>query len=562
MIALGSKLKNNWRVHTRIYTIAGLFLLLYGAVLYRLYDLQIVNSARLKARAASQYDDIRLLAPTRGTISITDKNGSDIPIAVNVAYPVIFAVPSELDDVAEAVERIGDILGQDKDILKKKFAQQKNLYVVLSHRADEASIKKFEEAAIKGVYVNEEEGRFYPLHTLAAHVVGFVGFDEEDRMSGRYGIEFMDDLRLRGFSGKRNDAGLVRATHGEDIKLTIDRNIEEKAEEILGKLVSTHNAEGGTIIVQEPKTGKIIAFANNPVFDPNEYGKYGIEIFLNTGVQAIYEPGSIMKLVTMAAGIDAGAITPETTFYDTGELPFAGHIIRNWDLLSHGLVTMTEVIAESINTGAAFVGKALGNVRFLEYLKKFGLNEKTGVDLPGEVSGTLKNLEKNKNPVDFATASFGQGIAVTPISLITAISVIANGGNLMRPYIERGTTPKVRRRVIDEETATKVTRMMIAAVKHGKIADIPGYDVAAKTGTAQFPDFKNGGYTEDVINSYAGYIPAFDPRFTILVKLNKPAGAPLAGGTVVPAFRELAEFILDYYNIPPNKKIETRNPKS
>ena len=306
------------------------------------------------------------------------------------------------------------------------------------------------------------------------------------------------------------------------------------------------------MIVEDPKTGKILAMANFPKFNPNSYGEYEIKNFLNPAVQAIYEPGSVMKLITMSAGIDSGKITPETTYFDTGSVILNARTIKNFDSKKYGNISMTNVIERSVNTGAVFAQRAMGRDTFYNYLVDFGFNNKTGIDLPGEISGGLKILERNARDINFATASFGQGVSVTPIALISAISAIANDGVMMRPYVNADIGSETVGRVISEDTSLKVRKMMVAAVNTNEIARISGYNVAGKTGTAQVPDFKRGGYTDEVINTYIGFAPAYSPRFVILVKLDKPYGGPQAGLTVVPAFRDLAQFILNYYNVPPD----------
>ena len=372
-------------------------------------------------------------------------------------------------------------------------------------------------------------------------------------MKGRYGIERQFDAELKGTPGSIREGAMADPEQGRDIALTLDIAIQEQAESVLKALVKGKGAVGGSVIVADPMTGKVLAMASAPDFDPNSYGKFPVSAFTNPAVQARYEPGSVFKVLTAAIGIDTGAITPETTYYDTGKLTFKdGKVVRNWDLKAHGLMTMTNVIEESLNTGAAFMETKIGNGPFYDYLLKFGLNEITGIGLPGEVSGNLKNIKTHTADIDFAAASFGQGVAVTPIQLITAVSAIANGGMLMRPWIVASGKPEAVRRVLSEDAAKKTAAMMRSAVEKAKVARIRDYSVAGKTGTAQAVDFVRGGYAKDVINTYVGFAPVSAPRFIILIKLDKPAGAPLAGTTVVPAFRELAEFILHYYDIPPD----------
>ncbi|MBI2406375.1 MAG: penicillin-binding protein 2 [Candidatus Harrisonbacteria bacterium] len=523
---------------------------LYAAAIGNLYHLQIAKGKYYAARAESQHRLAGYLSPSRGGIYLTDKYGNSIPAAINKSYPTIFAVPKEIEDVAEGSALVASVLNLDGEKIQRAFGKSNELYKLLVKKATEEEVRKVKDANIRGVYVDTDEARYYPFGGLAAHVLGFVGSGSDGKEIGRYGIEAQFDDALAGTPGAVSGDKIEKPTPGKDVLLTIDRNVQFTAEEILARLVKTYGAAGGSVIVEDPKTGKMLALASEPTFDPNTYAMSPVEVFLNPAAQSLYEPGSIMKVVTMAAALDAGKITPDTAFYDVGFLTLNGKTIRNWDLKAYGALTMTGVIEHSVNTGAAFAEQKLGHARFRQYLVNFGLSEPTNIGLPGELAGNLRNLAKNARDINFATASFGQGISVTPMELISAISAIANGGLLMQPYLQAGQSPKLVRRVISKTAAEETTRMMVSAVKGAKIADMPGYTVAGKTGTAQVAE--RGGYGEDVINTYAGFAPAYDPKFVILIKLDKPKGAPLAGVTVVPAFRELAEFLLQYYNVPPD----------
>ena len=509
----------------------------YSSLVYNIYNLQVKKGSYYAARAASRSQGVNFLNPERGIIYFTDKNDNVIPAAMNKEYPTIFAVPKEIGDLDEAVESLRAIVGIDKDKLKTMLSKPNDLYELLATKASEEQVQKIRGLNMKGVYIENENFRFYPFGALGAQLLGFIGQNEESsELAGRYGLEFYYNRFLQ-------------TSH---LYSTIDRNIQAQAEKILESVIKKYSAAGGTVIVQEPKTGKILALGNYPAFDPNNYSKSNLKNFVNPATQGIYEPGSVFKVITMAAGIDSGKITPNSTYYDSGSVTLNGKTIKNWDLKAHGTVTMANVIEQSINTGAAFAARKTGLEDFHDYLVKFGFGEVTGIGLPGEIAGSINNLTANAREIDLATAAFGQGVSVTPIELVNAISAIANNGILMRPYLNQETRPEEIGRVISGETAKQVAAMMASAVKKAEIAQIPKYEVAGKTGTAQIPDFKHGGYSNEFIHSYVGFAPASDPRFTILIKVDKPRGAPLAGTTVVPAFRELAEFILNYYNIPPD----------
>ena len=534
----------NWRVTFIIFIFGGIFLL----IIANLYSVQINKGNVYTAQGQNQKSTNE--GPIRGNIYVLDKNHTLIQAALNKEYVSIYSVPKEIGaNFEKAAAQLSAALGLDKNDLEKKFKKPNDLYELLIQKASQDEVDQVSALSIDGIYTKKQLLRFYPYGNFASHVVGFVSpTNDNDKNKdnlvevGRYGIEAEFDAVL---AGKETEKG-------NDLVLTIDRTIQAQAEEILSRLVAEKEATGGTVIIQDPFSGRILAMANLPNFDLNEYSKYEIKNFLNPAVSAIYEPGSIFKVITMAIGIDSGKITPDTKYTDTGALTINGRTISNWDNKAHGIQTMTQVIEGSINTGAVFAEKQIGHGIFFDYLKKFGFNDVTGIKLPSEVRGSLKSLVKGKD-INFATASYGQGVAVTPIGLISAVSVIANGGNLMKPLILDSDQPEVVRRIISSETAKKVIQMMVSAVQKNFLADIPNYSVAGKTGTAYIPDFKKGGYTEDVINSYIGFAPAYNPKFIILIKLDKPKGATLAGQNVVPAFRELSQFILNYYNISPDR---------
>ncbi|KKU11275.1 MAG: Peptidoglycan glycosyltransferase [Parcubacteria group bacterium GW2011_GWB1_45_7] len=528
------------------------FALLYSLLGLNMWNIQVKKGELYRARAASQHELAGILTPKRGSIYFTDKDGSRVPAAINKEYPTAYAVPSEIEDPAKVASILSTISNRSEDELVEVLARENDPFEPIAKRPTEEQITFLEEQNLHGVYVEQSWTRFYPLNRIASHILGFSSVADDPIGSGRYGLELYGDDVLRGEPGSTDGDKLVRPKNGEDLYLTIDRNIQFQAEKLLGELVAEYSAESGTVIVENPTTGAILAMASKPDFDPNTYGEFDIGNFLNPAVQSIYEPGSIMKVLTMSAGIDAGKITPSTTFFDTGSVTLNGRTIENFDSKSYGEVTMTNVIEKSINTGAVFAERAMGPDVFYNYLTKFGINEKKGIDLPGEIVGSLRPLEYDPRDINFATASFGQGISVTPIGLITAIGAIANDGVMMKPYLNKENSPEEIRRVISADTAKQVQDMMVSGVNKAVIPVIEGYNVAGKTGTAQIPNFITGGYTDDVINTYVGFAPAYDPAVIVLIKIDKPVGGPPAGMTVVPAFRELTHFVLNYYGISPD----------
>ncbi|MBI5147791.1 MAG: penicillin-binding protein 2 [Parcubacteria group bacterium] len=531
------------------------FGVLYAALILGLYNLQLEKGDYYSARAASQNQSADILESKRGKIYFTGRNGNLIPAAINKEFSSIFAVPDEIADKKGAAEILSPIAGIEADRLLKMFDKKGDLYELLVKKAAPEQITAVKKSGVGGIYIDGRMMRHYPMAGSASQLLGFVGASADDeKMAGRYGVELFYDERLSGKQGDTVGDKIKNIDYGEDVVLTVDRNLQNESEKILAGLTEKFEAEGGTVIIEDPKTGKILAMAGNPAFDLNNYDKSNVKLFLNPAAQKIYEPGSVFKVVTMASGLDAGKITPDTAYYDNGELTINGRTIKNWDLKAHGKLTMTGVIEGSVNTGAVFAERRLGHDLFYDYLKKFGFEEKTGVDLPGELNGSLKNLKESARDINFATASFGQGVSVTPLQLINAVAVIANGGVLMRPYVNASLEPMVIRRVVGEEAARQTAAMMESAVEKAKIAAIPNYRVAGKTGTAQIPDFTKGGYSDSFIHTFVGFAPVSSPRFIILIKLDKPR-ATLAGMTVVPAFKELAQFVLNYYGVPPDNLI-------
>ncbi len=546
------------------------------ALIAKLFDLQYYKQESFIGIMESRNQLSGVLESERGNIYITDKNGNKIAVALNKDYSIIYAVPKEMQKVAVEsglttriyAEKLSPLVGKSADDLEKQFNKENDEYELLVQKAPAQLLEQIKNLNIKGIYNKKISMRSYPFEKLLSHLIGFVSpaNDKESEKHGnvqlgRYGLELKFNSVLAGEAGEFGKGKIIKKPEqGKDLFLTIDVNIQTQSEEVLNKLAEKWGASGGSIIVQEPSTGKILAMANWPNFNSNNYSQSEIKNFLNPAVEAIYEPGSIFKIITMAAGIDSGKITPETSYIDTGSATINGRTIKNWDLKAHGKLTMMNVIEKSINTGTIFAEKTMGHGVFYDYLNKFGFNEITNVDLPGEVKSNISHLQKGKD-VDFATASFGQGVAVTPIAFISAASTIANGGVLMKPLLFADEKPEVVRRVISEDTAQKVKAMMVSAVHKNVIAEIPNYEIAGKTGTAYIPNFKIGGYTDEVMHSYVGFAPTSPPsggpRFVILMKLEKPR-ALLAGETVVPAFKELAQFILNYYNIAPDGLVNNK----
>ncbi|OGN06384.1 MAG: hypothetical protein A2750_03965 [Candidatus Yanofskybacteria bacterium RIFCSPHIGHO2_01_FULL_45_42] len=559
-----------------------LVLIFSSLISYRLFVLSYIQHGYYSRTAQVQNERIsNVLA--RGNIYFQDPSapdGNTVSLAaVNKKYPLAYIRPSDVGpgDADTIAGQAGEILSLPPDKILTVINSGGNVSKVLKRRLTNEEVDRIKRIGVKGVGVSFETDRFYPAEKLAANVLGFLGYGDNGR-AGQYGVEAFYEQELSGVSDSYRDylapatiRGLFKKENKTDnpdrpadIVLTIDKNIQAEAEKVLGGLTAKWQAESVDIIVQEPFSGKILAMAQAPTFDPNHYSKSPTSYFLNNSVQAIFEPGSSFKPITMLAGLDLKKINPQTIYTDTGFVDVADYRIKNFSDKIFGLSTMSQVLEKSINTGVMFVENLIGDDNFINYIVNMGFGQKTGVDLPGEVSGDINNLYSGRK-INYLTASFGQGIAVTPLQLINAYSAIANGGKLVRPYIvekvikeggrEEITNPEMVGIPIAEKTSAQLKVMLVLVVDNGfDKARIKGYDVAGKTGTAQIADGK-GGYLEDqYIHSFIGFAPAYDPKFVILIKMDKPRGIKFAADSLSPAFREMAEFLIHYYNIPPTRK--------
>jgi len=568
-----SALKTNFRIYILVFFVLAAAV----AIIFRLYDLQVSAHAYYQELASNQHKVYEDLIPKRGEIFVHDGSGY-YPVAVNQELSLVYAVPREIEDVKTTARELAGILQLDERELEGKLDQPDGWYAVIKHKVADDQAQEIKNKNFKGIYLSPESERFYPAGNFASQVVGFVGSDGE-KAKGQYGLEAYWNKELEGSAGQleqERDTGgrwitigekkIQPAENGANLYLTIDHTVQYRAEMAIKKAVEKYQADRGSIVIIDPATGGVLAMASAPDFNLNDYSQNGdMSLFANPAVSDNYECGSIFKSITMAAGVDAKVVTPDTTYTDTGAVNEAGYTIKNSDGKANGVETMTQVLEKSLNTGAIFVEKALGNLRFLEYVKNFGFGGKTGIDTIGESGGSISGLEEMRN-INAFTASFGQGLSVTPIQFANAVAAIANGGELMKPHLvdkivypdgqENDIQPQEVRRVISKEASLDLARMLVSVVQngHGKKAGVPGYLVAGKTGTAQVPKKDGGGYEDNQhIGSFAGFAPAYDPRFTMLVKLDNPKNVDWAESSAAPTFGEMAKFLLDYYNIEPTE---------
>jgi len=607
---------------SRLIVLILIFFLSGGAIIARLFFIQILRPS-LDERGSQMIQASGQNLGRRGDIFIQDKEGNLYILATTKSFLRVFINPLKISSEKEKLlsQKLFNALSIPQDVVDAHIAKKENTYEVIADKIDVERKQELKDL-FKGfplglIGIEEYQDRFYPYGQMAAHILGFVGFSDNGR-EGLYGLEKYyenvlsqkDDLFLEppgipsAFSGgmkaaeKTNpspfgenfalkaQSGLflgaknnikkflspntdaTKENVGASLVLSLDLTIQSQAEKFLDELIKKWSSPSGSVIVMRPQDGAILAMAAYPTFDPNNYSKVNnISTFINPVVQSVFEPGSIMKPFTLSSGIDTGAITPQTTFIDTGSVQRNGYTISNAGHHIFGKRNMIEVLQFSINTGAVFVVEKVGGERFLHYLEDFGFGAKTGVDLPGEVSGDITNLD-NGRAINLATAAFGQGISATPIQILTALSAIANGGKLMKPFLaqrilypngdEDITKKEIVRQAISAQTSAKLTAMMVEVIEKGysKKARVQGYSIAGKSGTAQIPDPK-GGYLDQTIHSFVGFAPAYNPAFIVLVKLDEPLGIRFASDSIAPYFSGFIQSILNYYNISPDKNANT-----
>jgi len=527
-----------------------IFFLLLVLLLGKLFFIQIRQGDFYKALAEGLLAFPDKTPIKRGEIFLNNRE----PLAINKKWQLVWASPQQIQNVQSTASKLSEVLEMSESSILEKLNQD-SLYVKIKDRVSKKELELLESLALEGVYIDEVEGRYYPQESLASQVVGFLGGTGE----GQYGLEqYYEEILTQ-------ENGL----EPQDLVLTLDYKIQFMAERLLTEAHENLEIESGQIVVVEPYSGRILALANFPNFNPNQYQEFAregnLKIFQNAVTQKIFEPGSVLKPITFAAALNEEKITPETTYIDEGVVHIGGWPIYNYDGRVYGEIPMTEVLEKSINTGAVFVEREVGHQVFLNYIKLFGIFEETGIDLEETFS---ENQEFKKGyEVNFATASYGQGIEMTPIQLVRAYCAIANGGKLVEPYLvekvlENGKTieilPEISPNlVISQKTTRQLTAMLVNVVENGFAtrAQIQGYYIAGKTGTGLIPwsvlDIKKDGYSDESWQSFIGWLPAFNPQFLILVKLDKPQ-TKTAEYSAVPIFHTLAEYIINYQQIPPD----------
>lgn len=574
--------------HRRVGVLSFLLFASAALLVAKLALLQIVQHNTYEALASGQHQLFQELQPTRGTVYMHDGRGSDrVVVAGNQELGFIFAEPRLVKDPFVVAQELGTLLGytpEQIETLRARLDQPEDPYEPIFRGASAALADQIRAKAWPGIRVAPEQARLYPEPDVSGHVLGFIGSDAEGKRAGRYGIEgFFDDvltgkpgfLRAVRDGGGREilsaDRAFEPAQDGSDVLLTLDRTLQFVVCDKLKQAVARHQADGGSVVIVEPKTGRVLAMCGMPDFDPNAYRDVAdIRVYNNPSIFLPYESGSIFKPITMAAALDVAAVEPTTVFHDSGSVMVEGwpKPLYNAEQKRYGDVSMTQVLEDSINTGMVYAMRQMGREVFAHYVRQFGFGEKTGVELETESAGNVAALTK-AGEIYYATASFGQGITVTPMQMAMAYAAIANGGTLYKPIMvdeirgPDGTVetraPEAVRRVISQKTAGTLGAMLVSVVEegHGKRAGVPGYYIAGKTGTAQVPKPDGSGYENDVtIGSFAGFGPVENPTFAMIVRIDHPRDVPWAESTAAPLFGEIAEFLLRYQEVPPERDLE------
>lgn len=558
-----------WRFKTVFLGIVFLFLL----VTIRLFYWQIIKGGELSALAQAQYGTTITLSPQRGLIKTSD----GFPIAANKITYLVFANPKEVKDKVSTAEKLSSILDIDLASVGASLSLDR-FWVPIKSNVSPEDKQKIEKQNLSGIGFDLGYERFYPEASMAANLLGFVGKDDQGNNKGYFGLEGFYDRLLRGKEGVALEvhdafgrpilAKMNRSSgqvDGQNLVLSIDRSIQYVAEKKLKEGVEKYGATSGMVGVMDPKTGKILAMASYPNFDQRNYQDYSDELYKNPFISDLYEPGSTFKPIVMSSALNSKLVTPQTKCdICSGPVSVSGYDIHTWNDKYIPGINMTEVIQHSDNTGMVFVAQKLGLDRMIDYLDKFGIGENTGVDLQGEVSSPLR--PKNQwYAVDLATTGFGQGISVTPIEILSAIQTIANQGVRMEPHVvdaiesPDGSLVKIPPKVIDSpinsESAKVMTEIMVNAVNKGEAswARIKGYRIAGKTGTASIPIQGHYDPTQ-TIASFVGFAPADNPKFVMLVIMNRPTTSIYGAETAAPIFFDIAKSILEYYGIPPEKE--------
>jgi cell division protein FtsI (penicillin-binding protein 3) len=544
-------------VDRRIGLLFALFLLLLGLATLRATWLGTVRADSLKSRAATQQVEQLTVPATRGTI--TDRRG--VELAVSEEATTVYANPRLIKDPQRVAARLAPLIGRDPGQLLPLLSDRKMGFVYLRRKMDPTLADKISRMRIEGIGTVSEPRRTYPQGALAGQLIGAVGTDN----TGLSGLEQEYEKDLHGSDGKRrlvkdatgqtvSLADTKRAKPGDDLKLTIDAALQERTEAVLNQVGRDHSPKGATALVMDPRNGAILALANWPRVDPNDLAAAPKGALEDRAVSSAFEPGSTFKAFTVAGALEEHKITPQTPFDLPPQIQVADRTIGEAHDRGPETLTTAQILAQSSNVGAVTIGLRLGKNLFDHWIRRFGFGRPTGISLPGEGGGIVP-APKAYSGSTMGNVPIGQGLAVTPMQMATAYSTLANGGIMHKPHVLEGQSDPGRR-IVSSRTAGQVTQMLegvLAAGGTAQEASVPGYTLAGKTGTAQKPDPKTGGYSEyKFFSSFIGFAPAQHPRLMIAVMVDEPQNGYYGGEVAAPAFEKIVSFALPYMRIPPH----------
>lgn len=561
----------------RIRIITGGILAVALILILRLFQVQILHAEDYRDFATKQYVHTTKNLFDRGSIYLTTKDGEEVSGATLKSGYLLSLNPLEISDKEGTFSKLSEIVPLEKEEFMARAGKTDDVYEEIASRLDDTTAEKIKALSLSGVHLYRDQWRYYPGDTLAAHALGFVGYDGDD-LVGRYGLErYYDDHLERGEEGVSvnffaeifGNLGIFtfdsKMRKEADIVTTIEPTVSRMLDKELAEIHETLKSKLTGGIVMDPKTGEIYAMSIVPNFNLNERTDVEVSRFANPLIEGFYELGSIIKPLTMASGLDSRAITAQSTYYDGGSLELDGYTIYNFDKKGRGTVPMQEVLNQSLNTGVAHIVTKMGRQNFKRYFEAFEFDTETGIDLPNETHGRIDGLDSPRD-IEFATASFGQGIAMTPIEAVRALASLGNGGVLVTPHLvkkiryEDGTEqiPQIGepKRVFNESTSEEISRMLTVVVDkalRGGTKRNERYSVAAKTGTAQIASPDGGYYEDKYLHSFFGYFPSYDPKFIIFLYTVEPQGVKYASETLTDPFINMTQFLINYYSIPPDR---------
>lgn len=555
---------------TRPSIVFGLFTIGFILIVCRLFYWQVIQADSLRSQAAKQHFTELTIQAARG--EIFDKQES--PMVVNQPAYLVYAEPRSIKNIPIFVSKVSPILKLDALWLTEQLSNQNRVWIPMAHQLEGNAIVELKNLNLSGLGFEKEPKRFYPEASSAAHILGFVGSDVNGQDHGYFGLEGYYDRQLSGVSGSlrlEKDAHGAPILIGEDerippedgrsLLLWIEKPIQQIVERRLAEGIRKYGAKAGSVVIVDPKTGGVLASASYPGYDQRSFGDFDKTLYTNPVVASTYEPGSTFKTLIMAAALNEKLVTPQTMMDESGPVVVGPNAIRTWNNQYHGMISMTQVLEYSSNVGMVDVARRLGKDKMLSYIRTFGFGKPTNVDLEEEASPSLRP-DMEWQEIDELTASFGQGIAVTPLQMVRAVAALANGGKLMEPHVvhtikdSKGKVmqikPKVVAQVINPASASVITEMMVQAVDNGeaKWAKPKGYRIAGKTGTAQIPVAGHYDATK-TIASFVGFAPADNPAFVMLVTLTEPTSSPWGSETAAPLFFAIARDIFLYWGISP-----------